>query len=202
MSDAPPPPPDGSNPYGEPPAAYGAGQFGQSAQDPYLPDYGQQPAGDKRPGTVTAAAVVTLVLAGLSAAFMLVATIGLVVAKSDFLREVQKGLDKQDPNTTLDATTLYGAFIVVLVVLVLWSLAACLLAVFVLRRSNVARIVLIISASITALLSLVGIQSGVSIVTLLGSVVVIVLLVTGAARAWFKRQDGLGSPQQPGQTIF
>lgn len=202
-------PPAASSPYGQPPAPYGGsggqdagGQYGQPARDPYLPDYGQYDAGEKRPGSVTAAAVTTLVLAGLTAALALVATVALVVAKDDFLREMQKGIDKQDPNTSVDASTLYGVFLVVMVVLVLWALGACLLAVFVLRRSNVARIMLVISASITGLLSLLGLQSGVSVVTLVGSVVVIVLLFTGRARAWFKGKGAPGGPQPPGQTIF
>ena len=229
MSDATPPPSDGSapggtpadpygppptSPYGQPPAPYGgsggqypggqypSGQYGQPARDPFMPDYGQHALGAKRPGTVTAAAVTTLVLAGVTAAFTLLATIGLVVAKDDFLRRVQDGIDKQNSNTSLDASTLYGVFIVVLVVVVLWALGACLLAVLVLRRSNVARIMLVVSASITALLSQLAIASALSVVTLVGGIAVIVLLFTGSARAWFKGQGTPQAQQVPEQTIY
>ena len=46
--------------------------------------------------------------------------------------------------------------------LVVWCVIAIVLAVLVLRRSNVARILLVISCSVTALLSLLGVASGVS----------------------------------------
>ena len=57
----------------------------------------------------------------------------------------------------------------------------------VLRRSNVARILLVISASVTALLSLLSITSGISLVVLIAAVATIVLLFAGGASAWFKR---------------
>ncbi len=88
------------NPYGEQPAQqqnpYGAPaqQPGYGQPPPYAgqqPAYGQPgygyggPASDKRPGSVTAAAVITLIFSGLSlllSAFVLVA---LVVARDDVL---------------------------------------------------------------------------------------------------------------------
>ena len=80
-----------------------------------------------------------------------------------------------------------------------WCLIACILAVLVLRRSNAARITLVVSSAVTALFSLFGIGSGVSAVTLLAAVAVIVLLFVGGANDWFK---GKGGQAVPGMTQY
>ena len=56
----------------------------------------------------------------------------------------------------------FGAFIV-------WCIAAMVLAVFAMRRSNGARIGLVVSAALAAILSLLAIASGVSVISLLGA---------------------------------
>ncbi len=66
----------------------------------------------------------------------------------------------------------------------------------VLRRSNAARITLVVSSAVTALFSLLAIGSLVSAVTLLAAVAVIVLLFVGGANEWFQ-----GKGRQPGQAI-
>jgi hypothetical protein len=73
---------------------------------------------------------------------------------------------------------------------VVWSLIAVVLAVFVLRRSNTARILLVISASVVAVLSLLTIAGGATVVTLVASVATILLLFVGGAGDWFKRTGG------------
>ena len=55
-----------------------------------------------------------------------------------------------------------------------------------LRRSNVARILLVISSAVVALFSLLSITSGVSAVWLVAAIAVIVLLFVGGAGDWFK----------------
>ena len=84
-----------------------------------------------------------------------------------------------------------------LLVLIVWCLAAVLLAVLVLHRSNVARIMLVVSSAVTALLSLVAIASGVSLVSLAAAVAVIVCLFTGGAGDWFRREHLYSPPQLP-----
>jgi len=71
--------------------------------------------------------------------------------------------------------------------------------VLVLRRSNAARITLVVSSAVTAVISLFGIGSGVSAVTLLAAVAVIVLLFVGGANDWFK---GKGRQAIPGMTQY
>jgi hypothetical protein len=83
-------------------------------------------------------------------------------------------------------------------VLVLWSLVAAVLAVLTLRRSPVARVLLALSAGMSALLSLLAILSGVSAITLLLGIASLVLLFTGGANDWFAgRPRGHGPAQRP-----
>lgn len=191
----PPPPQDpyGQQPYPQQP--YGQPGYGQQ-------DYGQQgygqpaygaPAGDpdKRPGTVTAASVITLVFSGLAALLFGVMVIGLLAARDTVLEQIedQAAFD----GTAVNADDAYAFLLVLFAVFLVWCLIACVLAVMVLRRSNAARIVLVVSSAITALFSLVSITSGLSAITLIAAVAVIVLLFSGGAGEWFKRTRAPGA---------
>ena len=173
------------SPYGQPPTGepypYGQQPYGQQ------PQYGQPsgPGSDRRPGTVTAAAWITIVFSGIITLLFGFATLGFVVARDEVIAEMEKVPEFQDAN--IDADTAVGLMVAVLLGLVVWSVIAIVLAVFVLRRSNVARILLVISSSVTALFSLLSITSGVSLVLLIAAVAVNVLLFTGGAGDWFKR---------------
>ena len=174
------------NPYGQPPTGepypYGQQPYGQ--QPPYGQGYGA--TSDHRPGTVTAAAWITIVFSGITTLLFGFATLGLVVARDQVITEMEKVPEFQDAN--IDADAAVGLLVAVMLGLVLWSIIAIVLAVFVLRRSNVARILLVISSSVTALLSLLSLAGGgVSLVPLIAAVAVIVLLFTGGAGDWFKR---------------
>lgn len=218
MSDSPwGPPPPSDNPYGQQPPqqpAYGQqpppGQqpYGQAPQDPYAASpygapspYAPGPVDpDKRPGTVTAAGIITLVCAGLSALLFGLATIALVVARESFSDELRKAIEDDPTFDSTDMPTgdeLASIFTGVMGVLFVWCVVACVLGFLVLRRSNVARILLVISAAISALLSLVGIFSVVSAVPLIASVATIVLLFAGGAGDWFARRGSAGGQQLP-----
>ena len=71
-----------------------------------------------------------------------------------------------------------------------WCVIACVLAVFAMRGSNVSRILLVISASVAGLLSLLLIGSVVSALWLLACIAVVVLLFTGGASGWYARRRG------------
>lgn len=203
----------GQDPYGQPPAgqpAYGQPAYGQ--QPPYgqQPGYGQpaygQPAygapmgdPDKRPGTVTAAGIITMILSGLATLLTGIFLVALIVARDDVLDEIenQPGFD----DTTLSADDLFTTFAVVLGIFLIWCLIATVLGLFVLRRSNAARIVLVISCAMTILVSLILIASGFSLITLIGGIAVIILLFTGGAGAWFRRQ-GTPPPAIPGMQQY
>ena len=77
-------------------------------------------------------------------------------------------------------------------VLAVASAVAIVAAVFALRRSQAGRIVLTVMAALAIAVSLVGITSGVTLITLVGAVVTIVLLYRRSANAWFA-----GGAQQP-----
>ena len=141
---------------------------------------------DKRPGTVTTAGVITIILAGLSTLLFGVLLVALLVARDDVLDEIEKQPGFDDAGFTAD--DLFAAAVVFLAIFAIWCLIATVLGVFVLRRSNVARILLVISSAVTILASLIGISSGLSVVTMIAAIAVIVLLFTGGAGAWFKRQ--------------
>ncbi|NYE35995.1 hypothetical protein F4692_001099 [Nocardioides cavernae] len=181
------PPPTGQSPYGQQPG-YGQQQPAPYGQQPYgqgYPQaYDQKPGTGRRPGTVTAAAWITIAFSGLVAALFGLALVAMVVARDDFVREIERSPEFRDLN--VDPESALGATFAFLGFFILWSLIAVVLAVFVLRRSNVARILLVISSSVVALLSLLGIASGISLVPLLAAVAVIVLLFVGGAGDWFR----------------
>ena len=134
--------PSQQNPYGQP-SAYGQqNPYGQPA--PYGPGspYGQPGyaglAGDKRPGTVTAASVITLIFSGLSLLVYAFVMIALVVAKDDLIEAITDEPDFQDLGISGDSA--FGAIVAIVAIFLVWSQIACNLAVIVLRRSNAASI--------------------------------------------------------------
>lgn len=199
------PPPTGQpqQPYGQQPPPYGQQPYGQQpyGQQPGYgqPAYGQQPYGyqapayspygasngDRRPGTVTAAGVITLIFSGLTLALFAIIGIVVVAAKDEFITRIenQPGFQDISPNDVVSVVA------VVCLVFAIWCIIAMVLAVFTMRRSNGARIGLVISSALVAILSLLGITSGGSAVTLLASIAVIVLLFTGGANEWFGRRN-------------
>ena len=202
------PPPQQQNPYGQPaqpppygpatqPPAYGQQQPAYGQQQPA---YGQPgypyggPGSDKRPGSVTGAAVITLIFSGLSLLLYAFILIALVVARDEVLDEITRQPDFEDAGISADSA--FGVIVAFVALFLVWCLIACILAVLVLRRSNAARITLVVSSAVTALFSLLAITSLVSAITLLAAVAVIVLLFVGGANEWFK-----GKGRQPGQAI-
>ena len=79
----------------------------------------------------------------------------MLVAKDDVVTEIDKAFAEQGVTGDFNARTL-RLLRVALVVLTLWCIIACVLAVFAMRRSNVSRILLVISSVVAALLSLVA----------------------------------------------
>lgn len=199
-----------ASPYGEPPAQ--PNPYGQPAQqNPYSqptqpPAYGQQPAygpgyagpgTDKRPGSVTGAAVITLIFSGLSLLLYAFVLIALIVAKDEVLDAITQSPDFEDFGISPDSA--FGAIVAFVAVFLVWCVIACVLAVLVLRRSNAARIALVVSSAMTAVFSLLGIGSLVSAITLLAGIAVIVLLFVGGANDWFK---GRNRTAVPGMTQY
>lgn len=196
--------PAGQDPYGQPPAGPAYGEqpqqpaYGQQPGYGQPPAYGQQPgypsAGDpdKRPGTVTAAGVITMIFSGLALLLFGVVLVGMLVARDQILDALEGDADFDSMGISGDSA--FGAIVAVMAVFALWCVIAFVLGLMVMRRSNAARIALVVSAALSAVISLVGIGSGVSALTLIASVAVIVLLFTGGASPWFKRSSGQPGP--------
>lgn len=205
----PPYPPPQQSPYGQPPSApygqppqqqptspqpqygqptYGQPEYGQPTYD--QPQYGGYgPAGadpDKRPTTVTVAGVITLVLSGLTLAMLTIGLLALGLASEQLVDQL--GDDPALAN--IDTDSVVAVLWVMFGIFIIWSAIAMVLAVLAMRRSNAARIGLVVSAGVTALLSLFAITSGASAVTLVGAVAVIVCLFTGGAGEWYARSGG------------
>jgi hypothetical protein len=188
------------NPYGQPtqPPAYGQ-------QTPYggQPAYGQPgqayggTATDKRPGSVTGAAVITLIFSGLSLLLYAFILIALIVAKDEVVDAITQEPDFEDLGISPDSA--FGAIVAFVAVFLVWCVIACVLAVLVLRRSNAARITLVVSSAMTVVFSLLGITSLVSAITLLAGIAVIVMLFVGGANEWFK---GRNRQAIPGMTQY
>ena len=191
-------PAEPTSPYGQPPAqqpaqppygqpAYGQPAYGQPGygQPAYGQGYGQTDPG-RRPGSVTAAGVLTLVFSGLSLVMFSFVLVMFLVARDFVVDEMATapGFEDIDPNDIVTGV------VVMMVGLVLWCIAAMVLAVFAMRRSNGARIGLVISASVAAVLCLVSIQSLVSGLPLIACIVTIVCLFAGGANAWYSGRPG------------
>jgi hypothetical protein len=164
------------NPYGSP--AYGMPGYGAPLRDP-----------DARPGTVLAAGIITFVMAGLSGLLFLVFTLVMLVARDSFIDGFRDGAGL-DPSSADDADAMFAILLVIGVVLILWCVAAIVLAALALKRRNGARIGLVVSSALTILVSLLAITGGVSVVTLIAGIAVIVLLFTGGANEWYRRRSG------------
>ena len=193
----------GQAPYGQPQNPYGVQPNPPQPyqpQQPYQPPYASMQLGqrdpDRRPGTVTAAGVVAIILSSLSLlAAVLLIGVG-AVGSDSFTDGFRDGSGGSYDGFTDDEIN--NVMLGIGVVLAVWCAAAVVLAILVLRRSNVARILLVISSAVTVVVSLIGIVSGVSAVTLIGAIAVIVLLFVGGANDWYARRGGpvpAGPPQ-------
>ena len=206
-------PPQSPPPYGYPQQQYGQ-QYGQPPYPPqqYGQPYGQQPYGrppygapssvdrDARPMTVTVAAWITWVLSGLTLAFFLLVTFALVAAQDqlgplidDALRQVEGDAAMGQYDFTRDDVV--AAMWIMVVIAMFWAVAAIVLAWFAYRRANWARILLVVSAGFTLLLSLPTFPAG--LLQTLGAATVVILLFTGGANQWFARRDA-GAQGYPG----
>ena len=194
-------------PYAQP---YGGQPYGQGQPQPHQPQYSQPqyappgygaPSGrdpGKRPTTVTVAAVLTWLGAGATALLMLVFVAVLGAGGDAFVEEFETAARESDVALSTDDVLAVGW--AVAGTMLVWSLISIVLAILAFRRSNGARIALVVSAVMAALFSLVAIMSIVSAVTLLLAGATVILLFTGGANQWYSRRssDGPHSGSQSG----
>lgn len=185
-------------PFGQPPQAapygqgYGQPQYGQAQYG--QPQYGgYQPAGDpdKRPGTVTAAGVLTILLSGMIVIGCLFGAAGLAIARDDIVDAIRDDPQFDQQLSGIDPGSIVTVGIVVLALFLLWAVLAIVLAIFAMRRSNGARIALVVSSALAAVMSLLAIGAVFPALWLIGSIVVVVCLFTGGAGAWYSRSGAV-----------
>ncbi len=150
--------------------------------------YGGSPVAPERgarPGSVTAAGLIAIIMSGVAFAGLVVSVLFVVLSRADFVSQIEEQIAGNSAYDDVAASTIADVAVVFLGVLALWCLAAIVIAVAMLRGSNGARIALIVSASSSALISLLGALVIAPLVITLASVATVVLLFTGSARAWF-----------------
>jgi hypothetical protein len=168
---------------GYPQPGYPQPGFPQPAY-PAHPAYQGDP--DRRPGTITAAGIVTIILAGLTLLFgLLLLAVGASGSES-FADSFREGAGGSYDDISDDGIN--NLMIGIGAGLAVWCVAAIVLAIFTMRRSNAARVLLVISASACGVLSLIAILSVISIVTLIGAIAVVVLVFVGGANDWYARR--------------
>jgi hypothetical protein len=196
-------------PYGGYPPQYGQLPYGQlppgqptQNQPPYgKPYFGAPQLTDQRPVTVTIAAWVTWVFAGLTILGFVLTAFAMVAAPDDMVRTMEQDPSMRDLNVTTDQ--IVAALWVVGAIALFWAVAAMVLAWFAYRRANWARITLVVSAGITALFSLLSLAvtaAPILLMQALSSGAVIVLLFVGGANDWYARRagaQGFPGPFQP-----
>ncbi len=170
--------------YGQPP------QYGEPQQ------YGGYPRTDpdKRPSTVTIAAWLTWVMAGLTLLVYGIIVLVLLAARDELLAALRA--EPQFQALDIASDDLIAVLWVVSAIFIVWCLSAIVLAVLAFRRVNWARIVLVVSASVAALFSFAAFPF--SLFHLLASVAVVTLLFTGGANQWYSRRNGYIDQQQGG----
>jgi len=168
-------------------------QYGQPAQGAY-PSYGE-PAKDSRPATVTAAGVITLVTSGLMFVLLAVSLVTVLAAgpDSDYVQDIVDEMAQQNAAyEDFSAQTIVNIAAVGIAIALGWALIAMLLAIFAMRRSNAARIGLVVSAALVCVpTALVGL-AGAFLMLLLSAacIIVIICLFAGGAGGWYARRHG------------
>jgi hypothetical protein len=192
-----PGPPSYTQQYGQTYPQQGYGQRGYGQPGYGQPGYGgyAPPPSDKRPATVTAAGVITLVTGGLMFVLLAITLVTVLAAGPDsqYIQDVVDEMARQnEAYQDFSAQTIVNIAAVGIGIALAWTLVAMLLAVFAMRRSNAARIGLVVSAALVCVpTALIGL-SGAFAMLVLGAacVVVIVCLFAGGANQWYARRPG------------
>lgn len=192
--------PQQPNPYAPPPPVHGLGAVPTSLAQGHRP--GQRASA---PTGVKAAGWVTLVASSLALVGMAFTLFALFAARSQVIAEIERAIRTEPRLDQLPAgfgaDEIAAATAVVVVVMLIWSVVAMALAILVMRGHNWARIVLVISAAVTALICLLGMPA--TLVHALAAVVVVILLVTPEANKYFREggpamnSSGHSSGHQP-----
>lgn len=193
-SPAPPPPmPGWGGPAGTPPTP--------AARADWPPPYPHAMAGPSAtsashvPIQVRVAAILTWVFAGLTAVGNLVVGVAIAVDRDEILEMMRESGGLQDAEVSDD--TLIATLVVVIALMVIWCLAAAVLAVLVWQRNPWAWRLLLVSIAVAALVCLLALPA--SLLHLAACGVAFGLLVRPGTRVWIRGSDRpAGSGVGPG----
>ncbi len=156
---------------------YGAPDLQRRPMSPYAPA--------KRPGALITACVIVWVSCALVSGFMVLLSLVMAIARDDLFDEMERqqpNFDMQGMSEAELATATYAATAFVVV----WCLAATVLAVLAIRRLQWARTALVVCAGLSGLLLLGATFLSPFLVVLLGAAVATVwLLLRSDVTAWF-----------------
>lgn len=142
----------------------------------------------RRPDSVVWATVLTWIFSGLTV--IVLAASGFVFAQDPHgllteLRQQEPSLDDAGATDSM----LIAVVIVMLAIFVVWALVAALLALFVWRGREWARIALVVSAMVAGVVSIIGVVAGgITLPLLVACGVVTRLLLAPPAAAWCRRR--------------
>ena len=164
----------------------------QPTQQPIRPPV-QRPEGSgfaRRPAVVTWACMLTWIGTGVTVLAMIGSAVLLAIEPDRMLDEVHRenpDLAGQGISDDLLLTVTY----LMIVGIIVWCVAAAVLAVLVFRGLEWARIVLIVSACVAGAICLLGVVVGAVVLAapLIVSVLSVALLLRAEARPWFARRD-------------
>ena len=152
---------------------------------------GQHPQQSRLPGTVLAAMLTATIMSGLVVLAGVVVLAGYAASPGDLGAELldQPALENNPQIESLgwSADTLGRAVVYVMAAICALALAAIGSAVWMLRRSNAARIVLVVLCGITIAVSVLATIVGIPWIA--AAIVVIVLVFRPSANAYFRRPE-------------
>jgi len=177
----------GQQPHGQQPSYPGGQQYGQQ-------QYGHSGGSASRPGTVTAAAIITMIFGALTGIFWLIVGLLALLSSDAIVDEANASPEALDflDQMGFTASELDNAITrigVVSLVIALLSFAIIPAAVAAMRGSNAGRIVVVIGAVVTLLLSVLTLAVGnvFALLWIVAAIAVIVLLFVGDAGRFFSK---------------
>lgn len=151
---------------------------------------------DRRPGSVTTAAILTWVFSGLTTLVYLLVVVMLMAARQPLVDAIQA--DPQFESLPMSTDDLLAVLWLMSAVSIFWSVSAFALAILVFRRVGWARVALVVSAAAAMLVSLLAFPFG--LLHGFAAATTFALLLGKRSAAWFARRPlaTISGPYGPG----
>jgi|SRR5690625_1526908 len=158
-----------------------------------LPPYGtyqvprsNQPS-QRRPGTVSGAAILTIVMSSISIVCGLIAVIA-SAPMADYIADHPRDFDVRPQDVENPANIMFG-LIAFSALLIIFAITAIVFAAFVMKRQQWARVILTVLTAVTILFGAIGSVALVGAPWFISGIIVVVLLYTGGANSWFAPEN-------------